>query len=91
MDVAASTAPANDHATYQMAIYLTDVNQANPANDLNLYQLQSLTGDLSDGGAASSAAATGHRARDVHQQPPHVQRQQQRHGYSLPRSATSPP
>ncbi|MFI4980040.1 MAG: TadE/TadG family type IV pilus assembly protein [Nevskiales bacterium] len=45
MDTATTTA-TNDHATYRMAIYETDVNQANPANDLNLYTLQPLTSNL---------------------------------------------
>jgi Flp pilus assembly protein TadG len=54
MDTAATTA-VNDHATYRMAIYLTDFNQANPANDLNLYTLQPLTSNLA---TAKSQAAT---------------------------------
>jgi Flp pilus assembly protein TadG len=45
MDTASTTA-ANDHAAYRMAIYLTDYNQATPANDLNLYNLQPLTSNL---------------------------------------------
>jgi hypothetical protein len=51
----AATAETNDHATYEMAIYLTDVNQSNPANDLNLYVLQPLTANLS---TAQTQAAT---------------------------------
>jgi Flp pilus assembly protein TadG len=49
---------ADDHATYQMAIYLTDVNQTNAANDLTLDELQTLTSDLGPGGAAQTSAAT---------------------------------
>src|SRR6202030_3680466 len=45
MDTATTTA-ANDHASYRMAIYETNFNQANPANDLNLYTLQALTSNL---------------------------------------------
>jgi hypothetical protein len=54
MTTAASTA-ANDHATYRMALYETDTNQANTANDLTLYELQPLTSDLT---AARNQAAT---------------------------------
>lgn len=54
----AYTTEQNDHAAYQMAIYLTDVNQANAANDLNFYRLQTLTPDLGPGGAAQTSAAT---------------------------------
>jgi Flp pilus assembly protein TadG len=51
----ATTTEANDHAAYRMAIYETDVNQATPANDLNLYTLQALTSNLA---TAKSQAAT---------------------------------
>ncbi|HXQ15995.1 MAG TPA: hypothetical protein VN814_15370 [Caulobacteraceae bacterium] len=51
----ASTASTNDHATYGMAIYLTDVNQTNTANDLNLYVLEPRTTNLAD---AKAKAAT---------------------------------
>jgi Flp pilus assembly protein TadG len=54
MDTATTTA-TNDHATYRMAIYETDVNQANSANDLNLYTLQPLTSNLA---TAKTQAAT---------------------------------
>jgi hypothetical protein len=48
----------SDDATYRIALFETDTNQPNPANDLDLYTLQPLTGDLSPGGAADTAAAT---------------------------------
>ena len=51
----AQTTAANDHAAYRMAIYETDVNQANSANDLNLYTLEPLTSNLTD---AQTKAAT---------------------------------
>jgi Flp pilus assembly protein TadG len=51
----ATTTEASNHAAYRMAIYETDVNQANPANDLNLYTLEPLTSNLAD---AKSKAAT---------------------------------
>jgi hypothetical protein len=54
----AYTTEQNDHAAYKMAIYLTDVNQANAANDLTLDELQTLTSDLGPGGAAQTSAAT---------------------------------
>jgi hypothetical protein len=47
-----------DNATYRMALFETDTNQADPANDLKLYTLLSMTGDLSPGGAAYAAAGT---------------------------------
>jgi hypothetical protein len=54
MTTAASTA-ATDHATYRMALLETNSNQANAANDLNLYTLQPLTSNLS---LAKTQAAT---------------------------------
>jgi Flp pilus assembly protein TadG len=54
MTTAASMATSY-HTTYRMALYLTDKNQANAANDLNLYTLQSLTSNLA---LAQSQAAT---------------------------------
>jgi Flp pilus assembly protein TadG len=51
----ASAAATTYHSTYRMALYLTDFNQANPANDLNLYTLQSLTSNLA---LAKTQAAT---------------------------------
>ncbi|HEY1750844.1 MAG TPA: Tad domain-containing protein [Caulobacteraceae bacterium] len=41
--------------TYRMALYLTNMNQATAANDLNLYTLQSLTSNLT---LAKTQAAT---------------------------------
>jgi hypothetical protein len=55
MSTAAST-EATNKASYQMALYETDTNQANSNNDLNLYTLQSMTSDLT--GAASTSAAS---------------------------------
>jgi Flp pilus assembly protein TadG len=54
MDTASTTEAANN-AAYRMAIYLTDVNQTNTANDLSLYTLEPLTSDLAD---AKTKAAT---------------------------------
>jgi len=53
----ASQTASSDNATYRMALYETDVNQATPANDLTLYTLQSLTSDLT--AAKTKAAAVG--------------------------------
>jgi Flp pilus assembly protein TadG len=50
----ANTTEASNHAAYRMAIYETDVNQSNSANDLNLYTLEPLTSNLAD--AKSKAA-----------------------------------
>jgi Flp pilus assembly protein TadG len=50
----ANTAEQTNKATYQMALYETDTNQPNSNNDLNVYQLQTLTSDLT--GAAYTAA-----------------------------------
>jgi len=50
----ANTAEQTNHATYQMALYETDFNQPNSSNDLNVYSLQALTGDLT--GTAYTAA-----------------------------------
>jgi Flp pilus assembly protein TadG len=52
MTTAATTA-ANDHATYRMAIYVTDYN--GEANPLALFQLQTLTSNLT---TAKNTAAT---------------------------------
>jgi Flp pilus assembly protein TadG len=51
----ASTTEATNNAAYRVAIYLTDENQTNPANDLSLYTLEPLTSNLAD---AKSKAAT---------------------------------
>ncbi|HVM99226.1 MAG TPA: hypothetical protein VMT68_03345 [Caulobacteraceae bacterium] len=51
----AATTATTDHATYRMAMYESDTNQVNTANDLTLYQLQALTSDLT---AAKNQAAT---------------------------------
>ena len=51
----ANTTEATNHVAYRMAIYETDVNQTNAANDLNLYTLQPLTSNLTD--AKSKAAS----------------------------------
>ena len=40
--VTAGSTEVTNHAAYRMAIYETDVNQSNSANDLNLYTLQGL-------------------------------------------------
>jgi hypothetical protein len=46
----------SDNATYRVALFETDANQANAANDLDLYALQPLTSDLSPGGSAYASA-----------------------------------
>jgi Flp pilus assembly protein TadG len=51
----ASSMAATYKSTYRMALYLTDVNQSNPGNDLNLDTLQALTPNLT---LAKSQAAT---------------------------------
>ena len=51
----AAAAETTYNSTYRMALYLTDYNQANSSNDLNLYTLQSLTNNLS---LAKTQAAT---------------------------------
>jgi Flp pilus assembly protein TadG len=53
----ASSMAASYKTTYRMALYLTDFNQANAANDLNLYALQPLTSNLAL--AKTQAAAIG--------------------------------
>jgi hypothetical protein len=45
-----------DNATYRMALFETDTNQPDPADDLKLHTLQPMTSDLSTGGAAYTAA-----------------------------------
>ena len=45
-----------DNAAYRMALFETDFNQPDPADDLKLYTLQPMTGDLSPGGAADTSA-----------------------------------
>lgn len=52
---AAASAETTYNTTYKMALYETDVNQSNSANDLNLYTLQSMTSNLT---LAKSQAAT---------------------------------
>jgi len=52
---AAETEKAN-HATYRMALFETDANRANPSDDLDLFRLQPMTGDLTPGGAAYESA-----------------------------------
>jgi Flp pilus assembly protein TadG len=51
----AASAETTYNTTYKMALYETDVNQSNSANDLNLYTLQSLTSNLT---LAKTQAAT---------------------------------
>jgi Flp pilus assembly protein TadG len=50
----ASTTEQSDLATYRVALYETDSNQANSANDLGVNELQPITSDLT--GAAFTAA-----------------------------------
>jgi len=57
VQTAARTEKTND-ATYRMALFETDTNQPNPADDLKLYTLQSMTSDLSTGGATYTAAGS---------------------------------
>jgi hypothetical protein len=57
MKIAVQTEKTNN-ATYRMALFETDTNQANAANDLELYPLQPMTRDLSAGGSAYAAAGT---------------------------------
>jgi hypothetical protein len=45
-----------DNASYRMALFETDSNQPDSADDLKLYPLQPMTSDLSAGGAAYTAA-----------------------------------
>jgi hypothetical protein len=52
----AAEAEKADKATYRMALFETDTNQPNPADDLILYALQPMTRDLSLGGSAHAAA-----------------------------------
>jgi hypothetical protein len=53
----AAKAEEADGAAYRMALFETDTNQPNPANDLDLHTLQPLTGDLRPGGVADTAAS----------------------------------
>ncbi|HEY2708043.1 MAG TPA: hypothetical protein VGI95_08315 [Caulobacteraceae bacterium] len=51
----ASTTATNDHATYRMALFETNVNQADPTQDNTLFTLQARTPDLN---LAKSQAST---------------------------------
>jgi Flp pilus assembly protein TadG len=52
----ASTTQQTDNATYKMALYETDTNQANSANDFNVFPLQTMTPVPTNPGQVTSSA-----------------------------------